>query len=74
MSFNFAVSALRASGMSTYAVQSQLSQLGIPDDVIEQGDTAIANYAYQNHITLPTPQADEEPLFDFNKEKQEGTP
>lgn len=74
MSFNFSISALRASGMTTYAVQSQLSQLGIPDDIIEQGDTAIANYAYQNHITLPTAQQDEEPLFDFNKDKQTDTP
>lgn len=73
MSFSFSISALRASGMTTYAIQSQLSQLGIPEDVIEQGDTAIANYAYKNQITLPTAQQDEESLFDFNKDDQGGT-
>ncbi len=42
----------------------QYQQLGIPDDVISQGASAIEDYAYENSITLPDFEAqDEEALF-----------
>ncbi len=48
----------------------QYQQLGIPDDVISQGETAIEDYAYENGITLPNFEAqDEETLFEPAEEE-----
>mgnify|MGYP003207755841 CR=1 FL=1 len=46
----------------------QYQQLGIPDDVISQGTSAIEDYAYENGITLPNFETqDEEPLFETSE-------
>ena len=37
-----------------YDVNKKLTDAGIPADVIAQGETAIANYALDHSITLPT--------------------
>ena len=43
----------------------QYQQLGIPDDVISQGESAIEDYAYENSITLPNfDTQDQEALFE----------
>ena len=48
----------------------QYQQLGIPDDVIAEGASAIEDYAYENNITLPDFEAqDEEALFDPSQEE-----
>ena len=48
----------------------QYQQLGIPDDVISEGASAIEDYAYENGITLPNFEAqDEEALFEPAEEE-----
>ena len=48
----------------------QYQQLGIPDDVISEGASAIEDYAYENNITLPDFEAqDEEALFEPAEEE-----
>lgn len=43
----------------------QYQQLGIPDDVISEGTSAIEDYAYENGITLPNFETqDMETLFE----------
>ncbi len=34
-------------------MKDQLISLGIPEDVISEGESAIREYAYDNNITLP---------------------
>lgn len=36
-------------------ITSELSSLGIPDDIIAQGRDALMQYAQQNNLTLPEP-------------------
>lgn len=50
----------------------QYQQLGIPDEVIAEGASAIEDYAYENGITLPTfeTQQDEETLFEEPAENE----
>lgn len=49
----------------------QYQSLGIPDDVISQGTSAIKDYAYENSITLPDFEAqDEEALFEPAEEME----
>ena len=38
--------------MNEYDVNKKLEDLGIPDDVIQQGEIAIEDYAYENNINL----------------------
>lgn len=54
--------------VSTYEKNAQYKSLGIPDDVISQGQTAIENYAFDNGITLPdfNTQTNNDTLFDVN--------
>ena len=62
-------SAQKTNYISTTQYKSQLKNLGIPDDIISQGETAIKNYASENGITLPTNNAQtQENLFDNNEQ------
>ena len=60
---------LSVNGVSTHRISEidkkfQYQQLGIPDEVISEGTSAIEDYAYENGITLPDFEAqDEEALF-----------
>ena len=66
---------LSVNGVSTHRITEiekkfQYQQLGIPDDVISQGTSAIEDYAYENSITLPDFEAnDEETLFEPAQEE-----
>ncbi len=49
----------------------QYQQLGIPDEVISEGESAIEDYAYENGITLPNFETqDEETLFEEPAENE----
>lgn len=60
--------------ISTINIESQLSTLGIPSEVIAEGPEAVEEYASENGITLPEPPAKaEEGLFDESSKTAEST-
>lgn len=50
----YAITNAQGETYNTYDVNKKLKDLGIPDEIIEQGEDAIENYAQENSITLPT--------------------
>src|SRR5574344_33534 len=49
----YAITNAQGENYSTYEVNQKLEELGIPSDVIEQGEDAIEEYAQEKSITLP---------------------
>ncbi len=50
----YAITNAEGCTMSEYDINKELEEAGIPDDVINQGSSAIEAYASENKITLPT--------------------
>lgn len=66
---SLSINSVSSHRMTDIEKKFQYQSLGIPDDVISQGASAINDYAYENGITLPNFEAqDEEALFEPSEE------
>jgi len=50
----YAITNAAGESLDEYDVNKKLEDIGIPDDVIKQGESAIEDYAFDNNINLDT--------------------
>lgn len=58
----YAITSARGNDLSDFEINKELKELGIPQETIEEGETAIKDYAFQNNINLEVLQPKEEDL------------